>query len=93
MIVFGLLWPVRSELREMREGDQLPGFQQHLKDFYKPYRPAAWFFEVVEYAKKLLLIGIIPAIQGDVMGAVIAMLVVNVHLTLLLSGTVCQPTG
>jgi hypothetical protein len=91
--VFGLLWPVRSELREMREGDQFPGFQQHLKDFYKPYRPAAWFFEVVEYAKKLLLIGIIPAIQGDVMGAVIAMLVVNVHLTLLLSGTVCQPTG
>jgi hypothetical protein len=54
-----------------------------LKDFYKPYRPAAWFFEVVEYAKKFLVIGIIPATQGDVVGAVIAMLVVNVYLVLL----------
>ena len=37
----------------------------------------------MEYAKKLLVIGIIPATQGDVVGAVIAMLVVNVYLVLL----------
>jgi hypothetical protein len=84
LITLALLWPVRSELRQLHKDDQLPGFQQHLKDFYTPYRPAAWFFEVVEYAKKLLLIGIIPVFSGNVVGAVIAMLVVNVHVALLL---------
>jgi hypothetical protein len=80
LIALALLWPVRSQLRN---GAKIPGFQQHLSDFYSPYRPAAWYFEVAEYTKKLLLIGIIPAIQGDVMGAVIAMLIVNVYLILL----------
>ena len=84
LISFALLRPVRSELRQLKKGDQLPGFQQHLKDFYAPYKPAYWYFEVVEYAKKLLLIGIIPAIQSNVVGTVIAMLLVNVHLILLL---------
>jgi hypothetical protein len=84
LITFALLRPVRSELRQLQKGDQLRGFQQHLKDFYTPYRPACWYFEVVEYAKKLLLIGIIPACQSNVVGAAIAMLLVNVHLMLLL---------
>jgi len=43
------------------------------------------FFEVVEFAKKLLLIGIIPAENGDVVGVVIAVLLVSPHLALLLS--------
>jgi hypothetical protein len=84
LISFLLLRPVRSELRQLQNGDTLHGFQQHLKDFYAPYRPACWYFEVVEYAKKLLLIGIVPAFSGDVVGAVIAMLLVNLHLVLLL---------
>ena len=42
------------------------------------------FFEVVEFAKKLLLIGIIPAENGDVVGVVIAVLLVNAYLALLL---------
>ena len=84
LITCALLWPVRSELRQLHNGERLHGFQKHLKDFYSPYKPAAWFFEIVEYAKKLLVIGIIPAMRGNVTGAVIAMFVVNVHLILLL---------
>jgi hypothetical protein len=84
LVTFALLRPVRSELRQLQKGDHLPGFQQHLKDFYTPYKPAYWYFEVVEYAKKLLLIGIIPACQSNVVGAAIAMLFVNVYLAMLL---------
>ena len=43
-----------------------------------------WFFGVAEYATKFLVIGIILAVSADVMGAVIAMLVVNGYLALLL---------
>jgi hypothetical protein len=84
LISFLLLRPVRSKLRQLKKGDQLHGFQRHLKDLYVPYRPACWYFEVVEYAKKLMLIGILPAFRGDVVGAVIAMLLVNLHFILLL---------
>ena len=38
----------------------------------------------MEYDKKLLLIGIIPACQSNVVGAAIAMLPVNVYLAMLL---------
>jgi hypothetical protein len=43
-----------------------------------------WFFGVAEYVTKFLVVGIIPAVSPDVMGAVIAMLVVNGHVALLL---------
>ena len=80
----GLLWPDLKKLQDVQARKQLAGPAQHLKDFCTLYRPAAWFFEVVEFAKKLLLIGIIPAVNGDVVGAVIAMLLVNFYLALLL---------
>ena len=43
-----------------------------------------WFFGVAEFAMKFLIIGIIPALRADVMGAVIALLVVNGYFALLL---------
>ena len=33
LVTFALLRPVRSELRQFQKGDQVPGFQQYLKDF------------------------------------------------------------
>jgi hypothetical protein len=76
-----LLWPVRAKIQK---GAALEGFQQHMKDFFVAFRPAMWFFGVAEYVTMFLVIGIIPAAKPDVMGAVIAMLVVNGYLVLLL---------
>jgi hypothetical protein len=83
LITLRLLWPVRTELRKGRVVD---GFQQHLKDFYSPYKPSMWFFECFDYAKKLLLIGFVPALSdSSVVGAVVALVVVNMYIALLLS--------
>jgi predicted outer membrane repeat protein len=87
-IATGLLWPARSELRE---GDSPEGFQKHLKGLYSQYKPSWWFFEAVEYTKKLLLVGIIPAISSSegsyLAGAVAALLITNMHVALLLALT------
>ena len=93
LATLGLLWPDRKKLQDVQAQKQLAGPAQHPKDFYTPYRPASWFFEVVEFAKKLLLIGIIPAVNGDVVGAVIAMLLVNFYLALHEVGAVCRAAG
>jgi hypothetical protein len=81
-LAFGLLWPVRAELQ--KGSDIATGAQQHLKDFFADFRPSMWFFGIAEYITKFLVIGIIPALQPDVMGAVVALLVVNCYLALLL---------
>jgi hypothetical protein len=81
VLTFALLWPIRDKIQK---GAALEGFQQHLKDFFAAFRPSMWFFGVAEYIAKFLVIGIIPAARSDVMGAVIAMLVVNGYLALLL---------
>ena len=81
VLTLALLWPVRAKIQK---GAALEGFQQHLKDFFAAFRPSMWFFGVAEYATKFLVFGIIPAVSAGVMGAVIAMLVVNGYLALLL---------
>jgi hypothetical protein len=81
ILTLALLWPVRAKIQK---GAALEGFQRHLKDFFAAFRPSMWFFGVAEYLTKFLVIGIIPAMSPDVMGAVIAMLVVNGYLALLL---------
>ena len=80
----GYYGTIEKNLKAAQARKQFAGPVQHREDFFTPYRTAAWFFEVVEFAKKLLLIGIIPAVNGDVVGAVIAMLLVNLYLVLLL---------
>jgi hypothetical protein len=77
-----LLWPQRSKLQE---GVKPGGVCAHLEDFYQPFKPQFWFFEAVEFAKKLLLIGVVPAISGNLMGALVALLLVAVYLALLLA--------
>jgi hypothetical protein len=54
-----------------------------LIDLYAPYKPQFWFFESVEYGRKLLLVGVVPAISGNLVGAVIALLITVAHLLLL----------
>jgi hypothetical protein len=77
-----LLSRVRSQLKKgcTPEG----GIQKHLSDLFLPYKRSLWYFELVDYAKKLFIVGIIPVLRNDVLGAVVAMLVVNVYLTLLI---------
>jgi hypothetical protein len=79
MVIF-LLWPERGNLLQ---GQKPRGFREHLIDFYTPYKPQFWFFESVEYGRKLLLVGVVPAISGDLIGAVIALLITVAHLLLL----------
>jgi hypothetical protein len=79
MAIF-LLWPERGNLLQ---GQKPRGFREHLIDFYTPYKPQFWFFESVEYGRKLLLVGVVPAISGDLIGAVIALLITVAHLLLL----------
>jgi hypothetical protein len=87
-IATGVLWPARSELCK---GDSPAGFQKHLRTIYSPYKPSLWFFEMVEYTKKLLVVGIIPAISSStgsyLAGAVAALLITNIHVALLLALT------
>jgi predicted outer membrane repeat protein len=80
VIFVSLLWPERSNLLR---GHRPVGFRGNLQDFYAPYKPQFWFFEAVEYTKKLLLIGIVPAINGTLVGAVISLVITGAYLLLL----------
>jgi hypothetical protein len=82
LVVFALLWQHRGTLKHGQKPQS--GIQQHLSEFCAPYKHSVWYFEFLDFAKKLLVIGIIPACRGDVAGAVIAMLVVNAFMALLL---------
>jgi hypothetical protein len=91
VIWVSVLWPERKELSDKRQlkrdkGLPLSGFQGHLEDFHAPYEPEFWWFEGVEYLKKLLLIGVVPAAsQGKVWGALLALLVTVTHLAFVLA--------
>ena len=61
------------------------GLSEHLQDFYAPYKPQYWFFESLEFGKKLLLVGVVPWISGNLTGAVVALLITTVHLSLVLA--------
>jgi hypothetical protein len=82
MLVVFVLWPERSKLLQ---GLEPRGFSKHLLDFCAPYKPQYWFFESLEFGKKLLLVGVVPAITGNLVGAVVALLIAALHLSLLLA--------
>jgi cytochrome c biogenesis factor len=54
-----------------------------LQDFHTPYKPQYWFFESLEFGKKLLLVGVVPWASGDLVGAVIALVITAAYLLLL----------
>jgi hypothetical protein len=66
LVTFALLRPVRSELRQFQKGDQSLGSSSTSRiSIHRTNLPIGiWYFEVVEYAKKLLLIGIIRSIKA-----------------------------
>jgi hypothetical protein len=80
MLAMVLLWPERSNLLR---GHKPSGWSEHLHDLYAPYKPQYWFFESIEYGKKLFLIGVVPVISGNLVGAVIALLITGAYLLLL----------
>jgi hypothetical protein len=85
VIAMALLWPERSNLLQGHKPSG--GLSEHLHDFYAPYKPRYWFFESLEFAKKLLLIGVVPWASGDIAGAVIALLVTGVYILLITAHT------
>jgi len=77
------LWPERNKLQQELPLDGLRG---HLTDFHSQYKPHAWFFEGIEYGRKLFLVGIIPALsKGDLWGAVVALFITVAYLVLLVA--------
>jgi hypothetical protein len=82
LVVLSLLWSERSSLLQERRPS---GLAEHLHDFYAPYKPQYWFFESLEFGKKLLLVGVVPAASGNLAGAVVALLIAGVHLCLVLA--------
>ena len=55
----------------------MDGLGGHITDLHSHYKQQYWFFEGIEYARKLLLIGIIPAAsKGQLWGAVVALFVI-----------------
>jgi hypothetical protein len=85
-MVMSLLWPERRKLLQGRRPGGLAG---RLHKVYAPFKPEYWFFESLEFGKKLLLVGIVPAVSGDrasdLVGAVTALLISAVHLSLILA--------
>jgi hypothetical protein len=82
LVVLSLLW---SERRSLLQEHRPSGLAENLQDFYAPYKPQYWFFESLEFGKKLLLVGVVPAASGDLAGAVAALLITTVHLCLVLA--------
>jgi hypothetical protein len=85
--VMALLWPERKQLQQ---GRRPGGLGEHLQDFCAPYKPQYWFFESVEFGKKLLLVGVVPAIHGrdqagGLVGALAALLISAAYLSIILS--------
>jgi hypothetical protein len=86
-IVISLLWPERHNLLQ---GRRPVGLAEHLQDFCAPYKPQYWYFEGLEFGKKLLIVGVVPAINagggaGDLVGALAALLISAVYLSFILA--------
>jgi hypothetical protein len=83
LVVLSLLWSKRRSLLQERRPS---GLAEHLQGLYAPYKPQFWYFESLEFGKKLLLVGVVPAVaSGDLAGAVAALLIATVHLCLILA--------
>jgi hypothetical protein len=83
LVVLSLLW---SERRSLLQERRLSGLAEHLLQYFcAPYKPQYWFFEFLEFGKKLLLVGVVPAASGDLAGAVAALLITTVYLCLVLA--------